>query len=210
VGVIVNCLLGTSAEVGAWSVLRCPITSREKGAQCFDYPPLLSFFCFLSLTLLAKKVDRESETMQALLSEIRQLRQDLQAAAVAARKAQISVYRLHEQEMAVERATKRWENAKSAVAQTQMQRKYNADELKRLEENKDRIENEQQRKQYSDESSNIRAREEAPQAQEQELQSSQFEQLKIEQAKLQQLQDQLGRLHKGFENSALHASSRRP
>jgi hypothetical protein len=162
---------------------------------------------------LAKKVDRESETLQALLSGIRQLRQHLQGAAVAARRAQIFVYRLHEQEMAVECATKRWENAKSAVAQTQMQRKYNADELKRVEENRDRIENEQQRKQYSDETSNIRDREEALQAQEQELQSSQFEleqQVKIEQAKLPQLQDQLDRPDKDFENSAPQASSRRP
>jgi predicted nucleic acid-binding Zn-ribbon protein len=87
------------------------------------------------------------------------------------------------------------------------------DELKRLEENKDRIENEQQRKQYSDEMSSIRDRKEALQAQEQELQSSQFElepQLKIEPAKLQQLQDQLDRLDKDLENSALQASSRRP
>jgi hypothetical protein len=116
----------------------------------------------------------------------------LQTAAVAARGAQTVIYRLHEQEMAVERATKQWENAKSAVAQTQMQRKYIADELGRLEESKDRIANEQQRKQTSDEMSNIRDGEEALQAQEQELQSSQFaleQQLKIEQAKFQQLQD---------------------
>jgi hypothetical protein len=81
---------------------------------------------------------------------------------------------------------------KSAVAQTHMQRKYNGDELKRLEQNKDRIENEQQRKQYSDEMSNIRDREEALRAHEPELPSSQFaleQPLKIEQAKLQQLQD---------------------
>jgi hypothetical protein len=109
---------------------------------------------------VGQKVDRESETMQALLSEIRELRRDLQAAALAARRAHIVIYRLHEQEMAVERVTERWENAKSAVARTQMQRKYNADELKRLGENKDRIENEQQRKQYSDEMSSIRDREE--------------------------------------------------
>jgi hypothetical protein len=120
---------------------------------------------FVALVLLffvpntvGQNVDRESETMQALLSEIRELRRDLQNAAVAARRAHIVIYRLHDQEMAVERATKRWENAKSAVAQTQMQRKYNGDELKRLEENKDRIENEQQRKQYSDEMSSIRDR----------------------------------------------------
>ena len=175
---------------------------------------------FVALVLLffvpntvGQNVDRESETMQALLSEIRELRRDLQNAAVAARRAHIVIYRLHEQEMAVERATKRWENAKSAVAQTQMQRKYNGDELKRLEENKDRIENEQQRKQYSDEMSSIRDREEARQAQEQELQSSQFAlepQLKIEQAKLQQLQDQLDHLDRDLANCALQASSRRP
>jgi hypothetical protein len=113
--------------------------------------------------------------------------------------------------MAVERATKRRENAKSAVAQTPMQRKYNADELKRLQEHQHRIENEQQRKQYTDEMSSIRDREEVLQTQEQELRSSQLgleQQLKIEQAKLQQLQDQLDRLDKNLENSALQASSR--
>jgi HAMP domain-containing protein len=89
--------------------------------------------------------------MQALLSEIRQLRQDLQVAAIAARRAQIVIYRLPEQEMAVERATERLENAKSALAQIQMQHKYNAENLKRLEENEDRFENEQERKQYTDE-----------------------------------------------------------
>jgi len=143
--VIVNCLLGTSADGG----------------------------------------HLERSEVQALLSEIREARRDLQAAALAARRAHIVSYRLHEQEMAVERATKRWENAKSAVAQTQMQRKYNGDQRKRFEEHKDRIENEQQRKQYSDEMSSNRDREEALQAQEQELQSSQFEleqQLKIAQA----------------------------
>jgi hypothetical protein len=37
--------------------------------------------------------------MEALLSEIRQLRQDLEAAATATRKAQIILYRLHVQEL---------------------------------------------------------------------------------------------------------------
>jgi hypothetical protein len=89
----------------------------------------LSFVALILLLFVpnavGQRVDRESETMQALLSEIRELRRDLQAAAVAARRAHIVIYRLHEQEMAVERATKPWENAKSAVVQTQVQRKYN-------------------------------------------------------------------------------------
>jgi chromosome segregation ATPase len=170
-------------------------------------------FLFFVPAAPCQKVDRESEPLQALLSEIRQLRQDLQVAAIAARRAQIVIYRLHEQEMAVERATERLENANSALAQIQMQHKYNAENLKRLEENKDRFENEQERKQYTDEMSNIKDREEALQAQEQEWQLNQLEleqQLKIEQAKLQQLQDQLDRLDKDLENAALQASTRQP
>jgi hypothetical protein len=156
-------------------------------------------FLFFVPAAPCQKVDRQSEPLQALLSEIRQLRQDLQVAAIAARRAQIVIYRLHEQEMAVERATERLENAKSELAQIQVQHKYNAENLKRLEENKDRFENEQERKQYTDEMSNIKDREEALQ-----------EQLKIEQAKLQQLQDQLDRLDKDLENAALQASTRQP
>ena len=71
-----------------------------------------------------------------------------------------------------------------------MERKCNGDELKRFEENKNRVQNEQQRKPYRDKLPNIRDRKEALQAQEQELQSSQFaleQQLKIAQAKLQSL-----------------------
>jgi hypothetical protein len=47
----------------------------------------------------------------------------------------------------------------------------------------------------------------------QELQSKKFDleqQLRIEEAKLQQLQDQLDRLDKDLENSALQASRRQP
>jgi chromosome segregation ATPase len=160
-----------------------------------------------------QKVDPESPTMQALLSEIRQLRQDLQTAAIAARRAQIVIYRLHEQEMAVERATERLENAKTSLGQIQMQQKYDAEQLKRFEEIKARVENEQERKQYDDAISNIRSRSESSEAEVQELQSKKFDleqQLRIEEAKLQQLQDQLDRLDKDLENSALQASRRQP
>jgi hypothetical protein len=61
--------------------------------------------------------------------------------------------------------------------------------------------------------SNIKDGEEALQAQEQEWQLNQIEleqQLKIEQAKLQQLQDQLDRRDKDLENAALQASTRQP
>jgi hypothetical protein len=128
---------------GRWHLERSEVSNKwsREGRTMFRLSSVALVLLLFVPNAVGQEVDRESETMQALLSEIRELRRDLQAAAVAARRAQIVICRLHEQAMAVERATKRWENAKSAVAQTQMQRKYNAYELQRLEENKDRIEN---------------------------------------------------------------------
>jgi len=50
---------------------------------------------------LGQATPAESPTLQAMLAEIRQLRQDLQTSAIAARRAQILIYRLHVQEAAV-------------------------------------------------------------------------------------------------------------
>jgi len=63
------------------------------------------------------------------LEELRQPRQDLQLVAGAARKAQILIYRLYLQGAAVERATKRVDAAKSALAQSEAQNRRAAEEL---------------------------------------------------------------------------------
>jgi pyruvate/oxaloacetate carboxyltransferase len=83
---------------------------------------LRATFLFLTLfsfpaSLLAQTSEPQIRTMEAVLSEIRQLRQDLQFAAVATRKAQIVIYRLHVQAAMVERATEHLENVKNELSQ---------------------------------------------------------------------------------------------
>jgi chromosome segregation ATPase len=177
---------------------------------------LRAAFLFLSLISFAPRSPAQSpepqtRTMEALLSEIRQLRQDLQAAAIATRKAQIVIYRLHVQAAVVERATDRLENAKGELAQLDSQKQSLIEQIKQLEEMKDRPENEQRRKQFEDYLSNAKANLEALAPREQEIQAKQIEleaDLRTEQARWNRLQDELDRLENSPDNSALQVSNR--
>jgi chromosome segregation ATPase len=171
----------------------------------------LSLFSF-SRPLPAQCTEPQTRTMEAVLSEIRLLRQDLQAATVATRKAQIVIYRLHLQADVLEHATERLENTKGEIAQLDSQKKSLTEQIKQLEEMKDRPENEQRRKQFEDYLASSKASLEAVDPREQELQAKQFEleaDLRMEQAKWNRLQDELDRLENSLENSALQAGNRR-
>jgi hypothetical protein len=100
---------------------------------------LRATFLFLSLCSFspsspAQSTEPQTRTMEAILSEIRLLRQDLQAAAAATRKAQIVIYRLHVQADVLERATERLENAKGELAQLDSQKKSLTEQIRQLEE----------------------------------------------------------------------------
>jgi hypothetical protein len=56
----------------------------------------------------------DSQTLQALLSEVRLLRQDLRTTTVTAQRSQILIYRLQGQEAAVGRASQRLDEARSS------------------------------------------------------------------------------------------------
>jgi hypothetical protein len=178
---------------------------------------LRATFLFLSLLSFSspspgQTVEPQTRTMEAVLSEIRQLRQDLQAAAVAARKAQIVIYRLHVQAEALERATERLESAKSELAQLGFQKKSLTEQIRQLEEMKDRTEPEQKRKQLEDYIATSRANLEEMGPREQELQAKLIEletDFRTERAKWDRLQDELDRLENSLENSALQAGNRR-
>jgi chromosome segregation ATPase len=178
---------------------------------------LCATFLFLSLfsfsrPLPAQTTEPQTRTMEAVLSEIRQLRQDLQAAAVATRKTQIVIYRLHLQADVLEHATERLENTKGEIAQLDSQKKSLTEQIKQLEEMKDRPENERRRKQFEDYLTNSKASLEAVGPREQELQAKQLDleaDLRTEQAKWNRLQDELDRLENSLENSALQAGNRR-
>ena len=159
---------------------------------------------------LGQATPAESPTLQAMLAEIRQLRQDLQTSAIAARKAQILIYRLHLQEAAVAHASQRLDEAKSSAEQLQARRKYQEIQIKQYETLKDRAENAAQRQQFEDAIFELKAQTEAWAVEEQEAHRKESEleqQSRIEQAKLDQLQDELDRLDRAVMNAILHTAS---
>jgi hypothetical protein len=155
----------------------------------------LSLLLFSS-PALGQATPTDSQTLQALLSEIRQLRQDLQTSAIAARRAQILIYRLHVQEAAVAQASQSLDEAKSSIEQLRVNRKYQEIQFKRYQDMKDRAENGVQRQQFEDTITELKAQMEASVSEEQEVQIREMElerQSRIEQAKLDQLQEELDR-----------------
>lgn len=178
---------------------------------------LRAAFLFLSLVFLspsspAQSAEPQTRTMEAVLSEIRQLRQDLQAAAVATRKAQIVIYRLHVQGTVVERARERLENAKGALAQLEIQRRELNEQIQQFEETRNHAETEREGKQCEDFITRFKSSLEALVPDEQELPAKQIESeadFQTEQSKWERLQDELNRLENSLENSALQASDRR-
>jgi multidrug resistance efflux pump len=147
--------------------------------------------------------------MEAVLLEIRQLRHDLQTAATAARRAQIVIYRLHEQNQVVERASEQFENSKTTLAQMEMQKQYQAEQLKRFKQLRDHAEAEQQRQQFDDMVTQFKAQLEAWEQQEQELRVKVAEaeaDLRGEKAKQERLEDQLDQLDRELGETAIRAS----
>jgi chromosome segregation ATPase len=132
-----------------------------------------------------------------LLVEIRQLRQDLQVVAHGACRAQILIHRLYVQEAAVARASQRLDEAKAELDQFQGRKKYLAAQIKTYEDLRDRSGDAAQRKQFDDYISNMKAQMEALLPDEQDVQAkeTELEELwRIEQSKLDQLQEELDQI----------------
>ncbi len=147
----------------------------------------------------------DSQTLQSLLAEVRQLRQDLRNANAAAQRAQILIYRLSAQETATAHVSQRLDDAKERLAQMDVERKRSTAQVKQYEDMRERIESPQERKQFDEVLSQLKGQIEASVLQEQELQSKQTEleeQLRTEQAKLGRLQDELDRLDRMLEDSS--------
>lgn len=163
-----------------------------------------------SSTAFGQTASTDSQTLQAVLTEVHQLRQDLQTAATAARRAQILIYRLYAQEASVERAFQRFDEAKSELDEFQARKKWQALQIKEYEERRDRAENPAQRKQLDDVIANLKSQMEAWAPEEQEAQAKKMElgeQLRIEQAKLDQLQNQLEQLDRTVMTAAFRPGS---
>jgi len=161
---------------------------------------LLSTACF------GQSTPNDSQTLQALLSEVRQLRQDLQTTIIAAQRAQILLYRLQGQEAAVARASERLDEAREMLAGAQSERKHQAAEVKQHEEFISNTENSSaQRKEFENMLPEDKTRLESFENLEQQQQARETEaeqQLRAEEAKLSDLRDQLDRLDKALDNAS--------
>jgi chromosome segregation ATPase len=151
----------------------------------------------------------DSQTLLALLSEVKQLRQDLQASLIAGQRTQVLLHRLQGQEAAVARAADRLDEAREMHAGAQAERKQLAAEIERSEEF---VSNERnppgQRQVLQDRLPGDRARLEAFEKQEQREQAREAEaqqQLQAEEAALGDLRERLDQLDRTLESAGRRA-----
>ena len=155
---------------------------------------------FISALGFGQSTSSDSQGMQALVAEVRQLRKDLQTSNGYALKAQILLYRLQFQEATVARVSQRVNDLHATLAETQKRRRNIAAGLKQNEDLVDNSDSSPElRHQAQQEISRLKAELESLAADEQQKQTAEMEaeeQLRAEQAKLGELEDRIERLEK--------------
>jgi hypothetical protein len=76
---------------------------------------------------------KEPDTIQALLTEVRQLRQDIEAMTVASQRVQIALYTLQMQDAALTRSTQRADNARNKCSGAEGNRSHITESIQRFE-----------------------------------------------------------------------------
>ncbi|OLB85298.1 MAG: hypothetical protein AUI12_11655 [Acidobacteria bacterium 13_2_20CM_2_57_6] len=155
---------------------------------------------------LAQTTPNDSKTLQSLLLEVRQLRQDLQTTTIAGQRAQILIYRVQGQEAAVARASQRLDEFREKLARIQDERKHVAADVKRFEDSLSSSENPPTQRKEIEQGMlpQLKTRLESLENQEQQLQTREIEaeqQLRAEEVRLSDLRDQMDRLDKTLENA---------
>jgi len=136
---------------------------------------------------------------QAMLSEIRQLRQDLQATAAIIQRVQIVVYRIQAQGSLLDRASQRLETARSLCKGSEMQRKHFTTQIERAEAAKRNAQNTSDRQAAEQLLADLKSSAEMFAGEAGDCQRDQVDaeiQLRAEQAQMSELQDQLEKLDK--------------
>jgi valyl-tRNA synthetase len=157
-------------------------------------------FLLISGFAFAQSTSTDSQGLQALVAEVRQLRKDLQITNASALKAQILLSRLQAQEATVARLSQHLDDARLKLAETQDHRRQLIAVVKRNEELLDNTEiSLASRKEAQEVISSIKPQLEVLAAEEQDRQRREIEseeQFRTEQAKLGGLEDRLERLEK--------------
>jgi hypothetical protein len=160
-------------------------------------------FALVEGAALAQTAQTESQWREALLTEVRQLRQAMQTSTIAAQRIQISLYQLQTQLLAVARATQRFDDARSKVAQAELTRKRSAAHVERLESLQSQTDDQRERKNRELDLRGAKGELEMCTSEEQQLRTIESEamaQVQLEQVKLAELQDRLNQLDKALGN----------
>ena len=161
------------------------------------------FALIIATTACAQSASPDTQALQALVAEIRQLRQDMQATTIVTQRVQIVLYRLQTQTSLVTSAASRLDDARSSLGRAQSDRKQIADRVPQMEESVKTMQDAKERKNMEDALAGTKMQLEHLTADEQRLQSREIDaetQFRTEQGKLADLQDQLDRLDKVLDN----------
>lgn len=164
-------------------------------------------FLFIATGTFGQTSSTDSQTLQALLKEVRELRQDLRASLANTQRAQLLFYRMQAQQAAVGHAQQRLTEAHAALAQVQKQRKGIENEVKYNveQDTEERTPDPVERKKIEEDLPRSKAILEEVIGEEQQAQGKEMEaqdQLQIEQGKLDSLQQELDRIDQSLENLA--------
>ena len=147
----------------------------------------------------------DAKSIQALVEEVRGLRQDLRSATTATQRAQILLFRTQVQSAAVDRAAQRLDEARQKVREVQDRRIHFTQELAGSEAAVERAKDDKEKQEFEAHTASLKKLIEQLGTEESELQARQSEaeqRLREEEAKLAGLEDRLDRLEKTLENSA--------
>jgi len=144
----------------------------------------------------------DTKALQAILEEVRQLRRDLHATAATVQRAQIVLYRLRLQTDVISRLTQKLEESHTRVEQLKSARIQTAARIKSTEDSLELTQDPGTRKQMEDMLAATKTHLETMASQQQEYEakeSEQTSQLRLEQAKLEDLEAQLEKIQKTLE-----------
>ena len=164
----------------------------------------------VSTPVLGQAIPKDSQTLQALLTEVRQLRQDLAETTLVTRKLQILLYRLQTQDTTVGRLSRRADDAHAEVDQLKNERDKLAAEIKQHEDFvSSNLNTSGDRKAVEDALPGLKEKlasldDQLQQAQKEE--SAAKERLQSEGAKFDRLEAEFERLEKSFETSQVPAN----
>ena len=155
-------------------------------------------------TALGQTPAKDTDTLQALLGEVRQLRQDIESMTVASQRVQITLHALQLQDTAVARAVQRLDEARNRRLQAEDNRQHMSLDVKRFEDaiSAGKISDQELKAAQArvEEMKGQMDRVAADVVSWQTAEADAMSQLRIEQAKLDELQARIDRIDKVLEN----------